>query len=92
MGGECNRLITAGFSKDARYQLALWDMRKIAEGEEWESLKLTNHEPNPALLTPTFDAATGLLYLTGRVRLYFNASRHLSDVAVGRQHPGFRGR
>jgi len=64
--GGTDRLVTVGFSKDSRYQLALWDMRMIKEGEDWAAMKLITNEPNPALLTPHYDPGTGLLFLSGR--------------------------
>lgn len=64
--GECNKLVTTGFSAMAERVMGLWDMRKFGgEGNE-ASLQSFTLDNGTGALYPSFDECSQMLYVAGK--------------------------
>jgi len=63
--GECNKLITTGFSKQAERELAVWDMRMFG-GEGSAQIQELTLDAGTGALFPFFDECTQMLYVAGK--------------------------
>ncbi|KAI9013237.1 hypothetical protein BC832DRAFT_528471 [Gaertneriomyces semiglobifer] len=59
--GNSDLVFTTGFSQRREREYALWDTRNLSK-----PLTLTSLDTSPGLITPLYDADTGMLFLAGK--------------------------